>query len=111
MNVLFVCSQNKLRSPTAERVFADWPGIETSSVGLNNDAENPVSAESLEWVDLIFVMEKTHQNKLSKRFKRHLKNARVICLGIRDEFEYMEPALIALLNERVVRYLPQAGHR
>jgi predicted protein tyrosine phosphatase len=30
-NVLFVCSQNKLRSPTAEQVFANWPEIEVSS--------------------------------------------------------------------------------
>jgi predicted protein tyrosine phosphatase len=111
MNVLFVCSQNKLRSPTAEQIFADWPGVETSSAGLNNDAETPVSAESVEWADLIFVMEKVHQTKLARRFKRHLKNARVICLGIRDDFEYMEPALIALLNERVARHLPQARHR
>jgi predicted protein tyrosine phosphatase len=108
MNILFVCSQNKLRSPTAERVFADWPGIESSSAGLNNDADNPVSGDLLEWADLIFVMEKVHQNKLSKHFREHLKGQRVICLGIRDEFGYMDPALIALLSERVVRYLPQS---
>jgi hypothetical protein len=24
-NLLFLCSRNRLRSPTAERVFADWP--------------------------------------------------------------------------------------
>ncbi len=29
-NVLFLCSQNRLRSPTAEQVFADWPGIESA---------------------------------------------------------------------------------
>lgn len=38
-NVLFLCSQNRLRSPTAEQVFADWPGIETASAGLLADAE------------------------------------------------------------------------
>jgi len=44
-NVLFVCSQNRRRSPTAEQIFADHPGIETSSAGNNNDAENPLDAE------------------------------------------------------------------
>ncbi len=44
-NVLFLCSQNRLRSPTAEQVFADWPGIETASAGLLADAEE-VSALS-----------------------------------------------------------------
>jgi predicted protein tyrosine phosphatase len=38
-NVLFLCSQNRLRSPTAEQLFADWPGIETASAGLNLGAE------------------------------------------------------------------------
>lgn len=39
MNVLFVCGRNKWRSPTAEQVFADWPGIVCASAGLNHDAE------------------------------------------------------------------------
>ena len=45
--VLFVCSQNKLRSPTAEQVFAAWEGIEVSSAGLNNDAVEPLTADNL----------------------------------------------------------------
>jgi len=30
-NLLFLCSRNRLRSPTAGRVFADWPGVETTA--------------------------------------------------------------------------------
>lgn len=104
--VLFICSQNRLRSPTAEQVFATWPGLETSSAGLNNDAENPVTPELLDWADLIFVMERTHRVKLSRKFKQHLGSTRVICLEIPDEFEYMAPDLIQLLKVRVPRYLP-----
>lgn len=105
--VLFVCSQNRLRSPTAEQVFASWPGIEASSAGLNHDAEVTVTPEILEWADLIFVMEKAHRNRLSRRFRAHLRNKRVICLDIPDIFDFMEPALIALLRERVTPHLPQ----
>src|SRR6185369_17245455 len=79
-NVLFVCSANRLRSPTAEQVFAQRDGIEVLSAGLNNDCGNPVTGELLEWADIVFVMEKTHRTKLSKRFRPHLKAARVICL-------------------------------
>jgi predicted protein tyrosine phosphatase len=104
--VLFVCSQNRLRSPTAEQVFASWPGIVTSSAGLNHDAENPVTPELLEWADIIFVMERAHRNKLSARFKQHLRTARVICLDIPDEFEFMSPDLVQLLKARVPRHLP-----
>ena len=103
--MLFICSQNRLRSPTAEQVFADWLGVETASAGLNNDAETPVSPELLNWCHLIFVMEKTHRNKLAKKFRAHLAGKRVICLDIPDDYEYMDPDLIALLRAKVPRFL------
>lgn len=33
MRLLFVCSQNRLRSPTAEVVFSAYPGVEAISAG------------------------------------------------------------------------------
>lgn len=108
-NVLFICTQNRLRSPTAEQVFASWPGIETQSAGLGNDAGNPVSPELLAWADLIFVMENAHRNKLSKKFRAFLGGKRVICLDIPDEYDYMDPVLVQLLRVRVSRFLPAAG--
>ncbi len=104
--VLFVCSQNRLRSPTAEQVFSDWPGLETASAGLNHGAENPVTPELLGWADTIFVMERIHRSRLSERFGPHLRNKRIICLEIPDDFEYMEPALVRLLEAKVPRHLP-----
>ena len=102
--VLFVCSQNKLRSPTAEQVFSTWPGVEVESAGTNHDAENPLTGELVEWADVIFVMENAHREKLSRRFKRQLK-ARVICLNIPDDYAFMDPALVALLNAKVAPHL------
>jgi predicted protein tyrosine phosphatase len=106
LNVLFICSQNRLRSPTAEQVFADWPGIETFSAGLKPDADNPVTPDLLQWADIIFVMERTHRSKLSAKFKPHLGKARVICLDIPDEYEFMDPDLIRLLKAKVPHHLP-----
>ena len=106
MNVLFICSKNKLRSPTAEQVFSEYPGIVCSSAGLSNDAENPVTPELIQWADLIFVMEKAHRKKLSVQFRSHLKNTRVVCIDIPDDFEFMDPVLIRLLKEKVTRFLP-----
>jgi predicted protein tyrosine phosphatase len=105
-NILFICSQNRHRSPTAEQVFFGYPGIECESAGLNNDADNPVTPELVEWAELIFVMEKAHRSKLSAKFGRHLKNARVVCLDIPDEFDFMDPVLVRLLKEKVTRFLP-----
>jgi len=105
--VLFICSQNRLRSPTAEQVFSSWEGIEVASAGLNSDADTPVTPESLEWADVIFVMEKSHRNKLSKKFRAHLNGKRIICLNIPDEFQFMDPGLVKLLKARVPQYLGQ----
>jgi predicted protein tyrosine phosphatase len=87
-------------------VFATWPGIESSSAGLNHDAENPVTPELLAWADLIFVMERAHRNKLSAKFKPSLANKRVICLDIPDDYEFMDPVLVGLLKVKVPRHLP-----
>ena len=105
-NVLFICGKNRLRSPTAEQVFADWPGIETSSAGINHDAENPVTPELLQWADLVFVMERAHRSKLSAKFKSHLDNKRIVCLDIPDNYEFMDPALVRLLKTKVPGHLP-----
>lgn len=98
--VLFVCSQNRLRSPTAEQVFSGRPGFEVASAGLNPEAETPVSADLLEWADVVFVMERAHRNKLSKKFRAQLGSKRIICLDIPDEFEFMDPALVRLLEAK-----------
>jgi predicted protein tyrosine phosphatase len=103
--VLFVCSRNRLRSPTAEQVFSSWPGIETCSAGLSPDAETPVTSELLAWADAIFVMEKIHRSRLSSRFAPQLKGKRVVCLDIPDEFVYMQPELVRLLETKMKRHL------
>ena len=103
--VLFICSQNKLRSPTAEQVFSQEPGLEVLSAGTNHDAENPVTPELLEWADRILVMEGEHRSKLQKRFKPHLKGKHIICLGIPDNYDFMDPELIAILRQKVPPHL------
>jgi len=103
--VLFVCGRNKLRSPTAESIFADYPNIEVASAGTNPDADTPLSAELVEWADIIFVMEKSHRTKLSQRFRSSLKNSRVICLDIPDKYQFMDPELVRVLKSKVPRHL------
>ncbi|GLK92153.1 low molecular weight protein tyrosine phosphatase family protein [Pseudomonas turukhanskensis] len=106
MNILFICSKNRLRSPTAEQVFADWPGVNTASAGVNLDADNPESPELLEWAELIVVMEPVHRRKLATKFRRHLGNKRVVSLGILDDYQFMQPELVELLKRKVAAYLP-----
>ncbi len=103
--LLFVCSQNRLRSPTAEAIFSEYPELEVDSAGLDRSAEIPLSREAIQWADMIFVMEKAHQRQLSNQFQPGLKNKRVICLNIPDEYEYMEPTLVKLLKKKVLPLL------
>jgi predicted protein tyrosine phosphatase len=105
MKLLFVCSKNRLRSPTAEAVFAEYEGLEVDSAGLDRGAEVPLSSEAVEWADIIFVMEKSHHSKLSKNFQPWLKDKRVVCLNIPDEYEFMEPDLVEILKKKVLPLL------
>ncbi len=104
-HVLFLCSQNRLRSPTAEQVFADWPGVETASAGVLADADVPVSPELLQWAEVIFVMERAHRTRLASRYRQWLNGKRVICLDIPDDYDFMAPALVELLKKKVVPHL------
>lgn len=107
-HALFLCSRNRLRSPTAEQVFAGWPGIEVASAGLAPDAENPVTPELLDLAQIVFVMERVHRSRLSAKFGAHLRGKRVVCLDIPDDYDFMAPELVRLLEARVPRHLPPA---
>lgn len=99
--VLFICSRNRRRSPTAEVIFSAYEGIEVESAGVERDAEITVDRDAVRDADIIFVMERTHQRKLLQQFGSELKHKRVVCLDIRDRYAYMEPALVALLRRKV----------
>lgn len=104
--MLFICGKNRLRSPTAEQVFADWPGVETASAGVGRDADNPVTPELIAWADLVFVMESSHRSRLSAACKAALGGKPVICLDIPDRYAFMAPDLVRLLMAKVPRHLP-----
>jgi predicted protein tyrosine phosphatase len=101
MRVLFVCSQNRLRSPTAEVVFSTVEGVEALSAGMDSDAITPICSDLIEWADLILAMERTHYRRLQERFGTLLKGKKISVLRIRDDYDYMDPELIRILREKV----------
>ena len=105
MNHLFICSMNRLRSPTAETIFAELDHIQVDSAGINRGADVLLSAEQIEWADLILVMEKMHRRKLNEKYGQHLKGKRIIVLGIPDDYQYMDPELIAILRRKCAQFL------
>lgn len=108
IRALFICSRNRWRSPTAEAVFANWKNVETDSAGFAEDAETRLSAEQIEWADIIFVMEKRHRAKLKRQYGRHLRAKRIICLDIPDNYQFMDPQLVGVIQQRAGPHLASA---
>ena len=103
--LLFVCSENRLRSPTAEAIFSEYEGVEAIGAGTNADSDTPVSGDLIEWADIILVMEKAHRNKISAKYKDLLKGKRLVVLNIPDNYECMQPQpeLIQLFKAKVAK--------
>ena len=101
LRVLFVCTQNKLRSPTAEVVFRDHSGWEVASAGTDRTAETPLTRDLLEWADVAVCMQKQHRDWIRSKMKGALPDDRILILGIPDDYEFMDPELVALLARLV----------
>jgi predicted protein tyrosine phosphatase len=101
MNLLFICSQNRLRSPTAEALFAEHAIHTASSAGTDLDAVMPISSDLLEWADVVFPMESVHLRRLNQRFPTQMRHKSVVVLNIRDDYEYMDPELIERLRAKL----------
>lgn len=108
INLLFVCSRNQLRSPTAEAMLRRRPGFAARSAGTSPHARHPISPADIRWADVIFVMEPKHQHRLQAAFPRLLEHTPLHCLDIPDDYRCMDSALMALLELRVAAYLPVA---
>ena len=106
MNVLFVCSKNQWRSPTAEKIFAEDYGIRTRSAGTSSSARHRINQRDLAWADIIMVMESKHKNRLQAAFPAALTHKKMVVLDIADDYRYMDADLVALLQQSVTPYLP-----
>lgn len=101
MNLLFICSRNQWRSPTAEKIFAKLQGFYTKSAGTEPSARIRVSEGLIEWADIIFVMEKKHKQRLMQRFSDILSDKRIEILDIQDEYQFMDEELVEILEVSV----------
>ena len=107
IRVLFLCHYNRKRSATAERVFGKDPTLEVLSAGTSDEAMVQVNQRMLEWADLIFVMDELQVEHLAVLFPGHESLGRVICLHIADDYHFLDPALVAMLQERTAPHIEQ----
>lgn len=105
MHILFVCSRNQWRSPTAEAIYRDRPGLQVRSAGTEPSARIRLSAKTILWADLIFVMEKRHKQRMLENFPEEMAGKQVVVLDIPDEYQYMDPELVEEIEARVGEWL------
>ena len=94
IKLLFLCSKNKRRSLTAEKIFNGMNDHIVRSVGTEINSRVKVTAGLLGWADIIFCMEKKHRRRLNDKYKDVISDKNVICLNIPDEYDFMDERLI-----------------
>lgn len=90
---------------TAEKICQKVSGYSVRSAGTEKGARIRVSEGLVGWADVIFVMEKKHADRLRSKFPESLEGKKLICLHIPDNYQYMEPELVELLQAKLSLYM------
>lgn len=98
-NILFVCSRNQWRSPTGEKVWKNFNGVNCRSAGTSPRAKHTISAKDIQWSDVIFVMEQKHKDRLKANYSRLLAYKQIHVLDIPDNYKYMDPELVTIFED------------
>jgi predicted protein tyrosine phosphatase len=104
-NLLFICSKNQWRSPTAGILFKNHAVHNARSAGTSEKARIKVNEKLLLWADVIFVMERRHKQLLKNRFSSAIAEKKVIVLDIEDNYRFGDEELVEILKEKLSGYL------
>jgi len=105
VNILFVCSRNEWRSPTAETIYKNHEFINAKSAGTSPSARIKINQKHIDWTEIIFVMEKKHRQLIVQKFGDSIDEQKIIVLDIPDDYQYMDEELIEELRAKVAPYL------
>ena len=97
VNLLFVCSKNKWRSPTAETLYRHDPRVNVRSAGTSSSARKKITERDLLWADLVLVMEHKHKRAIAKQY-RYLDLPEIFVLDIPDDYQYMSDELVEMIE-------------
>ena len=110
--ILFVCTANLDRSPTAEQLYACDPRYEVRSAGTALFAAQSLSRELLLWADRVFVMNERHdQHRTLLRVRFPDVQRPVVDLDVEDRWRRGHPELVHLLLSRLAPHLGQPRPR
>jgi predicted protein tyrosine phosphatase len=102
-NLLFICSKNQWRSPTAELLFKNHPLHRARSAGTSDKARVRLSQKMIDWADEIFVMEYKHRDIIKQNLRLNGKTLKM--LDIEDIYQFNDPELVEILQVSLAEYL------
>ena len=108
IKVLFVCTGNSDRSPTAEELVNKVKGIEAKSAGTSSSARMQISKKLIDWADYILLMQDLHKEYIKERWSESENKIKV--LNIEDKYSRNSPELIVLLKEKIAKFFPELFH-
>ncbi len=103
--LLFVCSRNQWRSPTAEALFQQSKRYVARSAGTSDLVRIKITIGLINWADWIFVMEKRHAAIIQQKYPDAIADKSLVILHIEDDYQYMDEELIDILASRRCEYL------
>ena len=101
--ILFVCTGNMDRSPTAESLLKRREGFEVRSAGTWIHARRRITSDLIEWADRIFVMEDHHKRAILSICPE--AEGKIIVLNIPDIYMRNDPELIEILKMKLRKHL------
>jgi predicted protein tyrosine phosphatase len=107
MRLLFVCTANIDRSPTAEQLFRGEH--ETKSCGTEPWARQKLNRKLIWWADKIFCMEDHHKEAVLEIDPE--AEQKTFVLAIEDVYRRGDPKLEELLKEKVGEHLSNEERR
>lgn len=109
LNLLFVCSRNQWRSPTAEAVLRDDERFAVRSRGTSSRARQTLRSDDLVWADVVFAMENSHRERILAEHRDTLGVTPLHVLHLPDDYRKLDSALVDLLSDGVERYFTGIG--
>ena len=102
-NLLFICSKNQWRSPTAELLFKGHQLHHARSAGTGDKARVKLNQKLIDWADIVFVMEYKHRDIVKQQFA--LNGKQLIVLNIEDDYQFNDPELVEMLKAALADWL------
>ncbi len=89
-------------------MYANDQRVLVRSVGTSPSAKRKITQADIQWADVLLCMEKKHLHLIQQQFNA-LILPKVVVLDIPDEYEFMEPELMTMIEREIEEIVVNAG--